>query len=249
MIKQIENQRKLILLFLVLCGCFFSINAQSDTIKPEKKSLFQHIEKWYGENMSYATITALMAVESSFIPLPSEIVIPPAAYISCSDDPEINKNNLNIFLVILFGTIGAVIGAYVNYFLALLLGRPILYKLADSKFGKLLMLSSEKVKKAEDFFNRNGKTSTFMGRLIPGVRHLISIPAGLSKMKLLPFTFFTFVGAGLWNCCLALLGYLAHGQANLINEYSHELSLVIIALVGIAIVYFVLRYFVKKNRK
>ncbi|MDD3195042.1 MAG: DedA family protein [Paludibacter sp.] len=192
--------------------------------------------------MNYGTITLLMTIESSFIPFPSEVVIPPAAYIASKED-----SHLNIFLVVLFGTLGALIGAYINYFLAFYLGRPLLHKFADSKPGHLLLLSSAKIQKAEDYFQTHGKTSTFIGRLIPGIRQLISVPAGLAKMNLLPFTIFTLLGAGIWNIILALLGYLAHGQADLINEYSHEIGYIIMAVVAVAGLFYILKYFRKKK--
>jgi membrane protein DedA with SNARE-associated domain len=202
------------------------------------------VENWYEENMNYGTITALMAVESSFIPFPSEIVIPPAAYIASKPD-----SNLNIFLVVLFGTLGALIGAFINYFLALWLGRPIIYKFAESKLGKLCLLSKEKIVVAEEYFVKHGKTSTLIGRLIPAVRQLISIPAGLARMNFLSFTLFTFIGAGLWNSVLALLGYVAQGQQDLIEAYSHELSIVILALLGLVILYFIIKKLCQRLKK
>ncbi len=202
------------------------------------------VENWYEDNMNYGSIVLLMTIESSFIPFPSEVVIPPAAYIASKPDSK-----LNIFLVILFGTIGALIGAYINYFLALWLGRPVLYKFADSKLGKILLLSSAKVIKAENYFNDHGKVSTFIGRLIPGIRQLISLPAGLARMNLASFTIYTALGAGIWNIILALLGYLAHGQADLINKYSHELSYIILVVLVLVIIYFVGRYFIRKRNR
>ena len=199
--------------------------------------------------MNYWTITALMTVESSFIPFPSEIVVPPAAYIASNNDPEINKNGLNIILVIVFATIGAVFGAFINYFLALWLGRPIIYKFAESKLGHFLLLSSKKIEKAENYFNDHGKVSTFVGRLIPGIRQLISIPAGLAKMNLLSFTFYTFLGAGIWNVILALLGYLAHGQSDLIDKYSHEIGYIIVAIILLIVLFYVIKYFIKRRTK
>jgi membrane protein DedA with SNARE-associated domain len=151
-----------------------------------------------------------------------------------------------VLLIVLFGTIGAMLGAIINYLLAMWLGRPIIYAFADSKVGHLCLLSSEKVKKAEDYFNEHGKVSTFVGRLIPGIRQLISIPAGLSKMHFGQFLLYTFLGAGIWNVVLALLGYIAHGQMDLIHAYSHELSIAIMALLGIVIVYFVVKTVVKR---
>lgn len=216
---------------------------QIEQSEPKNKSWIQKVEHWYENNMNYASITALMTVESSFIPFPSEVVIPPAAYIASK--PE---SNLNIFLVVLFGTIGALFGAWINYFLAMFLGRPVIYKIADSKFGKLLLLNSEKIEHAEDYFNKHGKTSTVIGRLIPAVRQLISIPAGLAKMNFVTFTIFTAIGAGAWNIILALLGYLAHGQADLIDKYSHELGYIVIGIVALIALYFIVRYFIKKRK-
>ncbi len=210
----------------------------------ENPSIIQVVEKWYEENINYYTITALMAVESSFIPFPSEVVIPPAAYIASKEG-----SSLNIYLVVIFGSLGALIGALINYFLALWLGRPIMYKFADSKIGHLCLLSKEKIQVAEDYFVKHGKISTLIGRLIPAVRQLISIPAGLAKMNLFSFCLFTALGAGAWNCVLALLGYIAQGQQDLIEAYSHELSLVIMALFGLAILYFIIKTYVKKNKQ
>ncbi|GHT76492.1 membrane protein [Bacteroidia bacterium] len=227
-----------------LLSMIFTLAVQAGTEAQESESLFQQVENWYNNNMNYGTITVLMAAESSIFPVPSELVIPPAAYIAASDESD-----LNIFLVILFGTIGALIGATVNYFvLGLWIGRPLLYKFADSKAGRLLLLSSEKLQKAEDYFNAHGIVSTFVGRFIPVVRHLISIPAGFAKMNFSAFAFFTFVGAGLWNCILALLGYLAHGQSDMIEKYSHELSYILLGLGGLFVLYLVYTGFIKKKK-
>ncbi|MBP7397642.1 MAG: DedA family protein, partial [Flavobacterium sp.] len=167
--------KKLLLTILLMLPV--SLFAQEAAPK-DSLSIIQEVEQWYDANMNYTNITILMTIESSFIPFPSEIVIPPAAYVASK--PE---SDLNIFLVVLFGTLGAIIGALINYYLALWLGRPIIYKFADSKLGHLCLLSSEKIKKAEDYFNDHGKVSTFIGRLVPGIRQLISIPAGLAKMN------------------------------------------------------------------
>jgi membrane protein DedA with SNARE-associated domain len=235
---------KKLLLIAIFFSAAFCVNAQDSQKNAEKQSLFGTIENWFESNMNYGSITLLMAAESSILPVPSEFVIPPAAYIASK--PE---SDLNIFLVILFGTIGALIGATINYFLlGMLLGRPLLYKFADSRVGHLLLLSVEKLQKAEDYFNAHGKTSTFVGRFIPVVRHLISIPAGFSRMNFPAFALFTFVGAGLWNCCLAALGYLAHGQADMIEKYAHELSILILVLALVAVIYFVVKKFVKKDK-
>ena len=240
--------QKKIFLFL-LFSIFFSlcINAQESNITEEKhqnESIIKKVERWYEDNMNYTTITLLMVVESSFIPFPSEVVIPPAAYIASKPD-----SHLNIILVVVFGTLGALIGALINYYLALWLGRIIIYKFADSKIGHLCLLNSEKVKKAEDYFNDHGIVSTFVGRLVPGIRQLISIPAGLAKMNIFNFMLYTTLGAGIWNVILALVGYLAQGQQDLIDQYSHELSYIILGLLGIFILFFIIRYFMKKKKK
>ena len=245
--------KKVIILFVLFATTILSVDAQivndSTTTIPQDESLVMQVENWYANNMNYLSITLLMTVESSFIPFPSEIVIPPAAYVAGKEDScwhATNSYPLNVLLIVLFGTIGALLGAIINYFLALWLGRPIIYAFADSKIGHLCLLSSEKVKKAEDYFNDHGKISTFVGRLIPGIRQLISIPAGLSKMNFGQFIFYTFLGASIWNIVLALLGYIAHGQMDLIHEYSHELSIAIMALIGVVIVYFAAKAVVKR---
>ena len=206
-------------------------------------SLLQKVENWYSDNMNYTTITLLMTIESSVIPFPSEIVVPPAAYIASQPD-----SHLNIYLVVFFATVGALLGALINYYGAIYLGRPIVYKFANSKLGHMFLLSEDKVMKAELYFNRRGKTSTFAGRLIPGIRQLISIPAGLARMNIVRFLFYTFVGAGIWNVILALLGYIAHGQQDLINKYTHELSYLFLGLVVLFIAYIIIKQLVKRNR-
>lgn len=212
-------------------------------------SFVGRVETWYAAHMNYATITALMTIESSFIPFPSEVVVPPAAYVAGIEGSSLHTTSsypINVLLVVLFGTLGAIIGAIINYLLAMWLGRPIIYAFADSRLGHILLLSSEKVKKAEDYFNARGKVSTFVGRLIPGIRQLISIPAGLCKMHFGWFLFYTFLGAVLWNIVLALLGYIAHGQMDLIHAYSHELSIAIMALLAAVIAYFIIKFVIKK---
>ena len=200
--------------------------------------------------MNYASIIALMTVESSFIPFPSEIVIPPAVYVAGNPESALYVTGnypMDVVLIVLFGTIGAMLGAMINYGLSIWLGRIIIYKFADSKLGHLCLLSSEKVQKAEAYFNEHGKMSTFVGRLIPGIRQLISIPAGLARMNFGQFTLYTFLGAFIWNSVLALLGYIAHGQADLINKYSHELSVAILVLLGAVVVYFVAKKIIRSS--
>ena len=197
---------------------------------------------WYSAHMNYGSITALMTIESSFIPFPSEVVIPPAAFVASEAGSSLAVTGnypLDVLLIVLFGTLGAVLGAVINYMLSIWLGRPIIYKFADSRLGHLCLLSTEKVQKAETYFNEHGNISTFVGRLIPGIRQLISIPAGLSRMPFGSFLLYTFAGAFLWNAVLAWLGYVANGQMELINAYSPELSVAILVLVVVAIGVFV----------
>jgi membrane protein DedA with SNARE-associated domain len=195
---------------------------------------FQTLFDWYMANLNYFTIALLMAIESTFLPLPSEIVIPFAAY-------KAGQGDLNVFIVVLSGTIGALFGSLINYTLAYYLGRPLVYKFAGSKLGKLFLLSEEKVMHAEDYFIRNGKTSTFIGRLVPGVRHLISIPAGLAKMKLRDFMLFTFIGAGIWNIILAIIGYYLYAIREQIFPYIGHI------LLGVGVIFVV--YLIIKARK
>ena len=190
------------------------------------------------QNLGYGTITLLMSVESSFIPFPSELIIPPAAYLA-------SQGQLNIFLVIFFGIIGSLIGALINYYLALYLGRTIIYKIADHKFFKILLINSKKIKKAEDFFLKYGRTSTFVGRLVPVIRQLISLPAGFAKMDLKLFIFYTGLGSGLWVVVLSFLGYYFGHNQELFLQYYQEISIIFLVL---AILIFIFRiYKSKKN--
>ena len=212
-------------------------------------SLVDKIITWYSAHRSYASITALMAVESSFIPFPSEVVIPPAAFVAGQPESVLCVTGnylLDVLFIVLFGTLGAMIGAIINYGLSVWLGRLIIYKFADSKLGHLCLLSSEKIQKAEAYFREKGNVSTFIGRFIPGIRQLISIPAGLSRMHFGAFLWWTFLGAFIWNCILAAIGYVAAGQMDRIKEYSHELSVAILILLGLVVVYFVVKRLVKR---
>ena len=157
--------------------------------------------QWFVENANYLFVFIFMMIESSFIPFPSEVVVPPAAYLACTG------NDMNIYLVVCFATLGALAGAFINYYLALWIGRPIVYKFANSRFGHACLIDQAKVEKAEQYFDKHGAISTFLGRLIPAIRQLISIPAGLARMNIGIFTIFTVLGAGIWNIILALLGY------------------------------------------
>lgn len=195
-------------------------------------SIYTRITDWYSDNLNYGTVTLLMTIESTFIPFPSEVIVPPAAYKALQADA-----GLNIILVVLFATLGAVLGALINFYLAKFLGRPIIYKFADSRLGRMCLLDSQKVVQAEAYFRKHGAISTFIGRFIPVIRQLISIPAGIAGMKLRPFILFTALGAFLWNVVLALLGVLAHGQSDVIQKYNTELSMIIVGVAGLFICY------------
>ena len=204
--------------------------------------------QWCLDNLNYWTITLLMTIESSFIPFPSEVVVPPAAYKAAA------TGELNVWLVVLFATLGAVIGALVNYYLALWLGKPIVYRFANSRIGHMCLLDQGKVETAEKFFRKHGAVATFTGRLVPAVRQLISIPAGLAKMGLAKFIAFTALGAGIWNAVLAALGWYLEAIVpedqliGTVTEYSHELGYIIIALVALALGYIIYKG-VKGNQK
>ena len=201
--------------------------------------------QWCLEHLNYWTITLLMTIESSFIPFPSEVVVPPAAYKAAAGD-------LNIWFVIFFSTLGAVFGALINYYLALWLGKPIVYKFANSRFGHMCLISQEKVETAEKFFNKYGVIATFIGRLVTVVRQLISIPAGLAKMNIGKFVAYTALGAGIWNAVLAALGWFLEGIVpedqliSTVSEYSHEIGYVIIGCVVLALGYIIYKGVKKK---
>lgn len=201
---------------------------------------FQSLADWYMQNMNYFTITLLMAIESSFVPLPSEIVIPPAVWKAASGE-------LNVYLVVLFATIGAVIGAMFNYVMARWLGRVVVYGFAESRVGRLFLLNQAKIEHAEAYFNRHGRSSTFIGRLIPGVRHLISIPAGLAKMNIKQFVLYTALGSAIWHVILAALSYALYHQQELLYEYMHELSYLFLGLGVLFVIYLVIKYRKKKE--
>ena len=193
-------------------------------------------------NLNYGTILLLMLLESTVIPVPSELVVAPAAYHAAS-------GNLNVFLVVLFATIGADIGASINYFVALYVGRPVIYRFANSRWGKMCLLNQEKVEKSERYFDKHGIVATLTGRLIPGIRHLISIPAGLARMNYWKFLLYTVIGAGVWHSILAALGWYLHAVVPedeldaTIEKYNHYIVLGIIAIVVLVIAYFVVKHY------
>ncbi len=199
--------------------------------------IFKTIINWYILHLNYGTIALLMAIESSFVPLPSELVLPPAAFAA-------SKGNLHLGLIILFSTLGCVIGALFNYLISYYLGRKIIYALADSKWAKLFFINREKIEHAEHYFLNNGNTSTFIGRLIPGIRHLISIPAGLSKMNLRKFIIYTALGSALWNTLLVTISYFL---VNNWEKYFHEIKWGFILLGAGFVIYLIVKAYQKKK--
>lgn len=205
--------------------------------------------QWCLDHLNYWTITLLMTIESSFIPFPSEVVVPPAAYKAAVGD------SMNVYLVVLCATLGADLGALINYFLAKWLGRPIVYKFANSRFGHMCLIDEAKVQHAEEYFDKHGALSTFIGRLIPAVRQLISIPAGLAKMKLGTFLLYTTLGAGIWNSILAAIGYYLSTVSGIeteeqllakVTEYSHELGYIFIGIGAFVVGYLIYKGMKKK---
>ena len=198
-------------------------------------------------HLNYGTIFVLMLLESTVIPVPSELVVAPAAYHAAG-------GNLDIWLVILFSTLGADVGVTINYLAGWYLGRPIIYKFANSKWGHLCLLNQEKVEKSERYFEKHGMVATITGRLLPGIRHLISIPAGLSRMNYWKFLLYTTIGAGAWHSILALLGHYMHAfvpeeQLNeKILEYGEYIKFGLIILVIIVCLYFLLKWYIKKKK-
>lgn len=199
------------------------------------------------DNLNYFWIIVFMTIESSFIPFPSEVVMIPAAYMAAAE------GQMSIPMIITCGTIGALFGALINYALAYYLGRPIVYRFANSRFGHMCLINQEKVEKAEAYFYKHGVISTLIGRLIPAIRQLISIPAGLSKMNIWKFMIYTCLGAGVWNAVLVGIGLVFHSQIGKeeliakISHYSHIIGYTAIALV-IAIVAFFIYQGTKKSK-
>ena len=197
-------------------------------------------------NLNYGTVFFLMLLESTVIPVPSELVVSPAAYHAAA-------GNLDIALVILFATLGADAGATINYLAGYYLGRPMPSRFANSKWGKMCLLNQQKVEKSEKYFYDHGMVATITGRLLPGIRHLISIPAGLARMKFWQFLLYTTIGAGVWNCILAALGWYLHSvvpeeQLNdKIMEYGEYIKYGIIGIVAVAALWFGAKWYLKKK--
>jgi membrane protein DedA with SNARE-associated domain len=208
--------------------------------------------QWFIENANYIFVFVFMMIESSFVPFPSEVVVPPAAYLACSNIGV--GSDMNVFMVVLIATLGALAGAMINYGLSLWVGRPIIYKFAESRVGHACLLDPAKVDKAEKYFDKHGAVSTLIGRLIPAVRQLISIPAGLSRMNLGVFSFFTFLGALIWNTILAILGWqlsLHVSQADLftaVEKYNRYLTYGGYAIAVICVLYIAYHFFKTKQQ-
>ena len=198
-------------------------------------------------NLNYPAIFILMTLESTVVPVPSELVVSPAAYHAANGD-------LNIFLIILYATLGADLGASINYVVSYYVGRPVIYRFANSRLGRLCLLNQQKVEHSERYFNDHGKVATLTGRLIPGIRHLISIPAGLAKMPYHVFLLYTTIGASAWHCVLAALGWYLSTVVpedqlhDKIVEYSDYIKIAIIVIILAVIAYFVIKYFIKKKK-
>ena len=198
--------------------------------------------------LDYFYVTLLMAVESSFIPFPSEVVVPPAAYMAA-------EGHMNVYLVVVFATLGSIIGAIVNYVLGLYLGRPLVYRFAESRVGHLCLLNKKKIQQAEAYFDKHGVTATLVGRLVPGIRQLISIPAGLAKMNFLKFCIYTALGAGAWNIVLAAIGYYLHSVVpkdkllDTVKQYEAPITYFILAVIAVAILYACVKKYRAKDKK
>ena len=202
---------------------------------------------WFVNNASYLFVFIFMVIESSFIPFPSEVVVPPAAYLA------MQKGDMNIFVVVLVATAGALVGAMINYVLALLIGRPIVYACADSRLGHACLIDRQKVEKAEKYFDEHGAASTFFGRLIPAVRQLISIPAGIAKMNIWMFMIFTSLGALVWNGVLAGLGWWLSRHVSLdqlyesVEKYNSYLTIAGVVILVLCVLYILYNAFKKKK--
>lgn len=197
--------------------------------------------QWFVDNANYTFVFVFMVIESSFIPFPSEVVVPPAAYLACTNAGA--GAGMNVFWVVIVATLGALVGAFINYYLALWIGRPVIYAFADSKIGHMLLINKEKVRKAEDYFDKHGAISTFIGRLIPAIRQLISIPAGIARMNVVQFAIFTFLGALVWNSVLGALGFwLAETVSpdqlfDKVEQYNRYLTWIGYGIAGVCIIF------------
>lgn len=216
-------------------------------------SLFDASEffQWFCDNASYWFVFVFMVVESSFVPFPSEVVVPPAAYLACRNYGV--GADMNVWMVVVMATLGALVGAFINYFLAIWVGRPVVYRLADTKVAHGLLIDRQKVERAEKYFDKHGAISTLIGRLIPVIRQLISLPAGLARMNVAQFALYTGLGALIWNGILGALGYWMslHVDPDMlfdkVEEYNKYLSWAGYALFLLCILYICYNAFKKKK--
>lgn len=183
--------------------------------------------------LGYAGILCLMFLESTFVPIPSEVVIPPAGYL-------VAKGDMNMVMVIVCGITGSILGALFNYVLAVWLGRPILLK-----YGRYILFPPERFERVNSFFLSHGEISTFTGRLIPGLRHFISFPAGLAHMKLARFCLYTALGSALWVTILAYIGKLVGDNLELVRQYSQQALMAVLAVMAVVFIIYIRQY--KKN--
>lgn len=203
---------------------------------------------WFVNNASYLFVFIFMMIESSFIPFPSEVVVPPAAYLA------VQKGDMNILVVVLVATAGALAGALINYVLSLVIGRPIVYAFANSRLGHACLINQEKVEKAERYFDEHGAASTFIGRLIPAIRQLISIPAGIARMNIWSFCLFTALGAMVWNGILAFLGWWLAQKVSLndlydaVEKYNSYLTIAGLCILVLCVIYILYNAFKTKNK-
>ncbi len=175
------------------------------------------------QGLGYWGVGILMTIESSFFPLPSEIVVPPAAFLA-------SQGQMNFFWIIIIGTLGSVLGAIINYVLALYLGRLVVYRLAEQRWAKLLMITPAKIERAEKYFLTNANSATFWGRLIPVIRQLISLPAGFCRMPFGNFILYTTLGSIIWVSILATLGYFVGTNKALLAQYYQEIFWILLIL-------------------
>lgn len=207
---------------------------------------------WFVDNANYWFVFIFMVIESSFIPFPSEVIVPPAAYLAATNAGA--GADMNVFGVVGMATLGALVGAFINYYLALWIGRPVVYKFSESRIGHALLIDRDKVAKAEAYFDKHGAISTFIGRLIPAIRQLISIPAGISRMNVLKFAIFTALGAGVWNTILAAMGYWLARTVDMnhlfekVEEYNHYLTLAGYALAILCLAFILYNAFKPKKK-
>lgn len=198
------------------------------------------IVNWIVETVGtwgYPGIVIMMTIESSFFPFPSEVVMIPAGYLA-------QQGRMNLYLAILLGIAGSLLGAYFNYYISAWVGRPFLLK-----YGRYFFLPEKQFLKVDAFFNRHGEITTFVGRLIPGIRQVISVPAGLARMNVAKFSFYTALGAGIWVAILAFLGYCIGENKALIERYSHRISAGLVIVSAPAVFIYILIQRKQRNRR